>query len=352
MFATMGCGCTFPVETVNIFSITVAAIAVEQRYWPKTLEDVKILADKVRVMGDDTTCPSRYVTAVISALELVGFAVNWDKSFFNGRFRESCGADWFRFDDGVEEITASYFPRLPIGGDGRKVLHSVQPEWNSTLSEREKQSGLQRVIALQHNSLEYPQTNLFLTDLLRAYCPEVSSSFPLESDSTIWLPPEWAALQPERTDQPIIRYYVPDAVGPCRELDQNPSAYYVDHDCAYAYLKESALSEGMDAVAAECYAQRMLELTRRVMLNVPTLAVDKAYTGCNTGVAEILAYELSLQALDATAEGILPLAINGPEERIAQEMKHRALRSVRPARLSRSKLMAESYELTFTLELS
>ena len=49
----------------------------------------------MRVYGDDIIVPVEYVQAVITALEAFGLKVNRDKSFWNGKFRESCGGDFY-----------------------------------------------------------------------------------------------------------------------------------------------------------------------------------------------------------------------------------------------------------------
>jgi hypothetical protein len=342
MLATMGCGCTFSTEDMVFFALSAASVFTVQHYWPESIEDLLTLVGEVSVMGDDIVAPTEYASTIIHVLTELGFAVNADKSFLKGRFRESCGADWVRTDDqGVILCTPRYFPRLPVGGDGRKVLHTVTNEWNSTLSDRERQSGIQRVLAMQHSAFVdgTRETHMFLTTLLQEYCPEVSTSFPYESDGTIWV------------DNPVrsYLYYVPDATKLNRETDRSPSVYYIDEDSARSFFKAEADQKGLTQSDADSWIACQLERARRVALTVPTIVCDQRYTGLNTGVAEILAYELQLKALDATADSILNIAISGPCSRIAELMKHRALINVRPARLSRSQLYAESYTTSYTV---
>jgi hypothetical protein len=49
----------------------------------------------VRVYGDDIIVPVDYVASVIRHLELFGFKVNTGKSFWTGKFRESCGKEFY-----------------------------------------------------------------------------------------------------------------------------------------------------------------------------------------------------------------------------------------------------------------
>jgi hypothetical protein len=97
-FASMGSALTFPVEAMIFTTIIFTAIEEELRR-PLTRKDIKSLVGQVRVYGDDIIVPVRYVPAVLRYLELFGLKVNLNKSFWNGKFRESCGGDYY---DGVD----------------------------------------------------------------------------------------------------------------------------------------------------------------------------------------------------------------------------------------------------------
>jgi hypothetical protein len=90
----MGSALCFPVEAMVFTTIIFAAIAYERRV-PLTRELITSLRGKVRVYGDDIIVPVEYVQPVIQWLEAFGLRVNTDKSFWNGKFRESCGGDFF-----------------------------------------------------------------------------------------------------------------------------------------------------------------------------------------------------------------------------------------------------------------
>ena len=49
--------------------------------------------------GDDIIVPKHYVRSVVSMLENFGSRVNTAKSFWTGKFRESCGKEYFNGDD-------------------------------------------------------------------------------------------------------------------------------------------------------------------------------------------------------------------------------------------------------------
>jgi len=89
MISTMGNGFTFPLQTV-IFSCLIRAAYIHS--------GVPIL-DGFRknwaCFGDDLVVDSSCYRSVIRLLDLLGFCPNSKKTFFEGPFRESCGADWF-----------------------------------------------------------------------------------------------------------------------------------------------------------------------------------------------------------------------------------------------------------------
>lgn len=90
MISTMGNGFTFPLETW-IFANLVLATFIE------TGEPVFDIYGKRRysVFGDDIIVPSGIYEIVTQVLSAAGFTVNLKKSFSTGKFRESCGGDYF-----------------------------------------------------------------------------------------------------------------------------------------------------------------------------------------------------------------------------------------------------------------
>jgi len=93
-FASMGSALTFPIE--EIVFLTAIFYGVEQMLGrplsPKVIKDYR---GRVRVYGDDIIVPVDLVPFVVSALELFGFKVNRNKSFWTGKFRESCGKEYY-----------------------------------------------------------------------------------------------------------------------------------------------------------------------------------------------------------------------------------------------------------------
>lgn len=88
MFSSMGNGATFTLETL-IFACIVMA-CTNRSDWA--------------CYGDDLVVPKDALDDVLDLLQFFGFRINQEKSFVHGKFRESCGCDWF---DGMD-VTPFY----------------------------------------------------------------------------------------------------------------------------------------------------------------------------------------------------------------------------------------------------
>jgi hypothetical protein len=97
-FASMGSALTFPLEAMVFTTLIFVGIG-KQLNRPVTEGLVNSLIGRVRVYGDDIIVPVEFVQSVIEALEDFGLRVNSSKSYWNGKFRESCGKDYY---DGVD----------------------------------------------------------------------------------------------------------------------------------------------------------------------------------------------------------------------------------------------------------
>jgi len=97
-FASMGSALCFPIESM-VF-ITLALLGVEKQLKRHlTRKDLKALSGEVRTFGDDIIVPTRSVLDVVDALSDFGLKVNVNKSYWTGRFRESCGKDYYAGHD-------------------------------------------------------------------------------------------------------------------------------------------------------------------------------------------------------------------------------------------------------------
>ena len=93
-FASMGSALCFPFESLVFMTVIFCGIERELRR-PLTQKDVESFYGRVRVYGDDIIVPVEYVQSVVEELEAFGFRVNANKSFWTGKFRESCGSEWY-----------------------------------------------------------------------------------------------------------------------------------------------------------------------------------------------------------------------------------------------------------------
>lgn len=97
-FASMGSAVCFPFEALVFCTVVFMGIE-RQLNRHLTPRDIKSFWGSVRVYGDDIIVPTDYVQSVVKLLEAFGFRVNRNKSYWNGKFRESCGKDYY---DGVD----------------------------------------------------------------------------------------------------------------------------------------------------------------------------------------------------------------------------------------------------------
>jgi hypothetical protein len=93
-FASMGSALCFPIEAMVFTTIVFLAIEKEHRH-RLTPRDFRSLEGRVRVYGDDIVVPTEYMQRVIDSLEAFGLKVNVNKSFGTGKFRESCGKEYY-----------------------------------------------------------------------------------------------------------------------------------------------------------------------------------------------------------------------------------------------------------------
>jgi len=97
-FASMGSALCFPFEAMVFATIIFAAIE-EDLARPITRKDIKSYLGKVRVYGDDIIVPVDHVESTIRWLTAFGLIVNTGKSYWTGKFRESCGGDYYDGND-------------------------------------------------------------------------------------------------------------------------------------------------------------------------------------------------------------------------------------------------------------
>jgi hypothetical protein len=97
-YASMGSALCFPVEAM-VFTTLIFLGIQKSLNTTLTKKDIKSFLGSVRVYGDDLIVPVEHVTTVVQVLEHFGARVGLDKSFWTGRFRESCGKEYFNGHD-------------------------------------------------------------------------------------------------------------------------------------------------------------------------------------------------------------------------------------------------------------
>ncbi len=83
-FSSMGNGYTFPLQTALFYCLATSVAELQG-----------VPTDQIRTYGDDIIIPSECAPEFVAVLRALGFVPNPSKSFWTGKFRESCGADYF-----------------------------------------------------------------------------------------------------------------------------------------------------------------------------------------------------------------------------------------------------------------
>jgi hypothetical protein len=94
-FASMGSALCFPMEEMVFLTIIFLGIERELSAPLSRRQLVKLFSEQVRVFGDDLIVPRDYVLSVVDELHTFGYVVNVSKSYWTGRFRESCGREYY-----------------------------------------------------------------------------------------------------------------------------------------------------------------------------------------------------------------------------------------------------------------
>jgi len=200
-FASMGSAICFPFEEMVFLAIIFSSI--EQKLSTSfTRREIKSFAGSVRVYGDDIIVPVEHVQCVIDGLEAFGLKVNVDKSFWNGKFRESCGKEYY---DGTDVSIVRVRHALP---NSRKSV----PEVIAAVETRNQlySAGLWQTAAVLDEVIEkvlpyFPVTEDSSPALGRR------SVFPYDAvvNSTVRMDADGEVLH-----RPLVRAYVPSSKPP------------------------------------------------------------------------------------------------------------------------------------------
>ena len=122
-YASMGSALCFPVEAMVFLTLIFLGIEKELNTRFTSRSDFDQFAGRVRVYGDDLIVPIDTVESVISQLELFGARVGSHKSFWIGKFRESCGKEYY---NGYDVSIVKFRRMLPTSpSDGPECISLV-----------------------------------------------------------------------------------------------------------------------------------------------------------------------------------------------------------------------------------
>jgi hypothetical protein len=106
-FASMGSALCFPIEAMYFHTLCVTSLLRKYKLSP-TYRNVRNVSRFVYIYGDDIIVRKQDAEAVIGTLQEYNCKVNERKSFWTGKFRESCGLDAY---DG-RDVTITYLREL------------------------------------------------------------------------------------------------------------------------------------------------------------------------------------------------------------------------------------------------
>jgi hypothetical protein len=108
-YASMGSALCFPIEAM-VFTALVFRGIEKVLNRPLDPRDLESYVGSVRVYGDDLIVPVDCASSVVTTLEDFGLRVNVNKSFWTGKFRESCGKEYY---DGFDVTSVKVRRILP-----------------------------------------------------------------------------------------------------------------------------------------------------------------------------------------------------------------------------------------------
>jgi hypothetical protein len=124
-FACMGSACTFPVQSY-VFAILAVSAVIVSRKLPITIKSIRRISQEVRVFGDDMIVPIDGWTTLQGILGSLELEVNRTKTFYSGKFRESCGLDAYDGND----VSAVYSKTIPDVSRPGSIISLVETHNN------------------------------------------------------------------------------------------------------------------------------------------------------------------------------------------------------------------------------
>lgn len=193
---------TFALESLIFWAIAIVSIELvaEKRFSPTELRSVS-MRQYLSVYGDDTVIYQDYAETYMAYMELLGFTINRDKSYWQSvLYRESCGKEYLCGND----LTSLYFPRFPISGrfvqhrDGKKISINPKPVRAWTGETSVLVDNYERLISLQHKLMNVcPKAGYFLHSVVLESMPGMTTSAVGSVTSDLW------AYTSNHKDKPI-----------------------------------------------------------------------------------------------------------------------------------------------------
>lgn len=162
MWATSGSPICFPCETILFLAVSLAGTA-----WCERFSHAKAGSFlRPAVYGDDMVVDSRAFATVCEFLECLGMTVNAEKSFSTGHdYRESCGVEFY---SGLDSTTR-YYPRHVFSFERADLAETIAS-----------------LCALQHKLWGCWGAQAFISEVVREFYPDMTSSEPFTECDDLW----------------------------------------------------------------------------------------------------------------------------------------------------------------------
>lgn len=119
-YSTMGSALTFPLQSLLFLCFSLSSLCYVRKIEP-SMGSLSLLSEEIRVFGDDIVIPVDGVEHLVGLLHLYGLKVNRNKTFWTGKFRESCGIEAY---DGIN-VSAAYVLGEPTYTRPESVISSI-----------------------------------------------------------------------------------------------------------------------------------------------------------------------------------------------------------------------------------
>lgn len=139
------------------------------------------------VVGDDLIIPTEVYPTFLELCDYFGLQINEGKTFCDGHYRESCGAEYY---DGVD-TSASYFPRKPIvvnwDQQNKKYTYSSTDAVNDF--QGQLNDPISQLVSLNQRlySVSSAASEVVLR-YIRLICPNITTSMPYTFSTDPWSP--------------------------------------------------------------------------------------------------------------------------------------------------------------------